>query len=86
MKRRISALLLVAVCLSMIFSACADNGNTDITTSSESESLTSTVTEVITDVSALPQDAKLIALTYDDGPYTKTTSRILDVLRKNNSI
>ena len=30
-------------------------------------------------------DEKLIALTYDDGPYTKTTSQILEVLKENDS-
>lgn len=30
-------------------------------------------------------EGKLIALTYDDGPFPRTTNRILDVLEKNNS-
>lgn len=32
----------------------------------------------------LPPDQKLIALTFDDGPWPKTTEQILDILQENN--
>lgn len=52
-------------------------GNTD---SAEQETLT-----VAKKPSKYSAEEKLIALTYDDGPYTKTTSQILEVLKENNS-
>ena len=33
----------------------------------------------------LPTEKKLVALTFDDGPYTKVTNRILDVLEANGA-
>lgn len=93
MKRKILAVLLAFVCLATVLTACTDNKNNDnATAGSEGQNLTensvqaSANIELTTEAPAIPQDAKLIALTYDDGPYTKTTSRILDVLRKNNSV
>lgn len=54
-----------------------ENNTTDLSKAPEKE------TGVSTDI---PEGAKLIALTYDDGPYTKTSSRILETLKKNNSV
>lgn len=32
----------------------------------------------------LPADQKVIALTFDDGPWPKSTAQVLDILKKNN--
>jgi peptidoglycan/xylan/chitin deacetylase (PgdA/CDA1 family) len=32
----------------------------------------------------LPPDQKVIALTFDDGPWPKSTAQVLDILKKNN--
>lgn len=80
----------ILLCLSMVFASCSDKpagntpggaGGSDI--SPENSSLSAT--ETATAKSEYTADDKLIALTFDDGPSTKSTSRILDLLEKNSS-
>lgn len=53
------------------------------------ENITHVTTEATTEAPTTKRfspDDKLIALTFDDGPYSPVTERILDVLEKNNSV
>jgi len=73
------ALLLVAV---LVFGACGNRNNkSGINDSKEKEKTThSETTEIQQKYS---KSDKLIAMTFDDGPNSKTTNRILDALEKN---
>jgi peptidoglycan/xylan/chitin deacetylase (PgdA/CDA1 family) len=39
---------------------------------------------VTIDAAKLPSDQKVIALTFDDGPWPQSTGQVLDILKKNN--
>lgn len=74
----------ILLCLAMIFASCSDNSQSGAGGSDISPENSSHTTEELT--TAKPKytaDDKLIALTFDDGPSTKATGRILDLLEKN---
>lgn len=60
----------------------AENSNIEIETETKKE--TKKETEVIKPSKYTSED-KLVALTFDDGPRSSTTNRILDILEKHNS-
>ena len=81
----------IILCLSMIFTSCADKpsnnlpngaGGSDITPENTAE----ITTEPVTVKPKYTADDNLIALTFDDGPSKKTTNRILDTLEKNGGV
>ena len=59
-----------------------EDGSTSSTTQSTTESTTETTVTTKTETSDGP---KLIALTFDDGPHSAVTSRILDTLEKHGA-
>lgn len=90
MKAKKSVVIFTAIlmCLSIIFTSCADKpssnspsgaGGSDIAY----ENSTEAATEPTTAKPKYTVEDKLIALTFDDGPSTKATNRILDILEKN---
>lgn len=92
MKKRSVAIVLTAVFAAVltIFSSCSKTpskapdpsgqGGYDIEITSE------TNTAAQSSTSKYSSGDKLIALTFDDGPYALTTSKILDILEQNNSV
>ncbi len=81
-KRRLYALAALFVALAMLFTGCAPEaplpegeGGSDIAAGNESSS----------DKSQYSAEDKLIALTYDDGPHSVYTNKILDVLEENGA-
>lgn len=92
-KKLFLSVVALMLCALFVFSSCKTDGNVD-----EPESSTNEVGEVIdvggqenqtvTEPSTQPRPSteKLIALTYDDGPNPSTTNRILNTLKKNNSV
>ena len=92
-KKLFLSVVALMLCALFVFSSCKTDGNVD-----EPESSTNEVGEVIdvggqenqtvTEPSTQPKPSteKLIALTYDDGPNPSTTNRILNTLKKNNSV
>ena len=99
MKKRKTILTVFSVllCVAFVLSACSDNGVVDVTNGSAEGESTSFGGDTLPQEteggvkpeekpSKYPEGEKLIALTYDDGPYEKTTSRIVDILEANNSV
>lgn len=91
MKRRSVAIILAAiVAVLTVFSSCSKTpsenpepsgqGGYDIEITTEADSTAPAST------SKYSSEDKLIALTFDDGPYGLTTGKILDILEKNNSV
>lgn len=91
MKKNKAVLSFTALilCLTMLFSSCTDKpvdntpsgaGGSDVT--AESSTAPSTTAAAPPRYTA---DDKLIALTFDDGPSSKATDKILDILEKNSS-
>lgn len=77
----ITALLLASA---MIFSSC---GTTDSDGTTASSKVEETVTaENTTATLGFSSSDKLIALTFDDGPRSSTTNRILDLLQENGGV
>lgn len=95
-SKLILPLLLAAVCVLVLFTACDGSDKPELTSGTSAEANAGSLetsgavipsTSVGTTAAPeFPEGAKLIALTYDDGPYQKTTSRILEILKKNNSV
>lgn len=85
-KRRIYSFAALLIALSMIFAGCSEKtplpegeGGSDIAVSNE---------ETTAEKAAKPQyspEDKLIALTYDDGPHSVHTNKILDILEENGA-
>lgn len=80
-KRWLYALAALFVALAMLFTGCTPNaplpegeGGSDIAVSNESSS-----------ESQYSAEDKLIALTYDDGPHSVYTNKILDILEENGA-
>lgn len=94
MKRRSVTIALIAVFAAVltIFSSCgktpsetpepSGQGGYDIEITSE----TKTSSDTLASTSKYSSEDKLIALTFDDGPYALTTGKILDILEENNSV
>lgn len=79
-RKKISGVISLLLAVLMIFSACGTkDGGAEVGKDTPSE--TQPVTEP-----PLSKKDKLIALTFDDGPYSKTTNRILDCLEKNGGV
>ena len=83
-KRHIYALTALLIVLSTVFSGCIEKnpapegeGGSDIAVITESTAAETT---------AIPSsEDKLIALTYDDGPHSVHTEKILDILEENGA-
>lgn len=87
-KKNFAALAALLMALLIILGGCVTEnpspegeGGSDIAANDESVSVSDTVCET---TQALTADDKLIALTFDDGPNSTHTNRILDILEKNN--
>lgn len=85
-KRWLYALAALLIALSVIFSGCTEKkplpegeGGSDIAVNNEESTA-----EKTTKPQYSPED-KLIALTYDDGPHSVYTNKILDILEENGS-
>ncbi len=81
-KINIVAITALLTAILLAFSGCITDENTDTTTSAISAAPQQT--EAVTQKKYSAND-KLIALTFDDGPNKTSTSKILDILEKNNS-
>lgn len=79
--------LLLAVWMAVSLTACGKEGNTPDTPGNTAISGESTTDADSSENQPGPYKAtdKLIALTFDDGPYPSTTGRILDCLQRNNA-
>lgn len=84
-SKRIAALAALIITVSIAIGGCVSQkpvpegeGGSDIAIESQS-------TDAQTTEATLTADDKLIALTFDDGPSSEHTNRILDILEKNNS-
>ncbi len=83
-KRHFYVLAFLLIAMSMLFVACTDSklpegaGGSDIAASNEAS------TEKAEE-SLYSSEDKLIALTYDDGPHSVYTNKILDILEKNDA-
>lgn len=89
MFKSVICILLSAV---MIFSLAACGNREDEKsdgTTAEKETTTTTTTETTTEAPKkrdIDPNDKLVALTFDDGPYSPVTNRILDVLEENGAV
>ncbi len=80
-KKLLAAFLATVFLVGGMFAGC----NSD-ETKPVNDSNTASGTETTVPAPKYTSKDKLIALTFDDGPYQKTTNRILDVLEKNNGV
>lgn len=82
--------LLVCMCMIISFAGCQRKGNENyIPSKPADENITSVPKEKPTEEPTKPTvdpNAKLIALTIDDGPYSPVTNKILDVLEENGAL
>lgn len=95
MKKRLISVISVLMCITLLFAACSvDKKEAEDTESESSERITqaenvgSDSDEVIDgtdEPERKPSTDKLVAITYDDGPYAPTTGRILDILEENGA-
>ena len=80
-----------ALCLTMLFcfTSCKGNDSADgkdkTTSDAEQTTANTTTTTTTTTRSDIQSTDKLIALTFDDGPYSPVTDKILDTLEKNGA-
>lgn len=82
--KTISVITALLLALAMIFSSC---GTTDSDGTTASSKVEETVTaENTTATLGFSSSDKLIALTFDDGPRSSTTNRILDLLQENGGV
>lgn len=81
-KTRFAAFATAVVLLLGCFSGCKDNKTKPVSDDNTGSQTVQTTTEA----PKYSSKDKLIALTFDDGPYKRTTGRILDTLEKNNSV
>lgn len=93
-KKMLFSVVSLVLCALLVFSAC------DSEKKEKEEKISSTSAEEIVDAGneknvtenvttnqpVKPSTEKLIALTYDDGPNSSTTNRILTALEENNSV
>ena len=89
MKKKFTAIVALLLVVVMLFASCgASTGdNTDSSTTKKSHTSKHETTESTTETTTTKysKDDKLIALTYDDGPGTKSSKKIVDVLKANNA-
>ncbi len=82
--------LLICICMVVSVTGCQRKGNENYNpTKAADENITSAPKEEPTEEPTKPAvdpNAKLIALTIDDGPYSPVTDRILDVLEENGAL
>ena len=90
-SKYILSLISILLCFATVLASCADKpvtnspsgaGGSDISP----ENITETTAQKTTSAPKYNADDKLIALTFDDGPSSKTTNRILDILEENNGV
>ena len=85
MKKAVALIIAIVLVFTGILSGCKNdktkpvNENNTVSDNNSAELTTATQNKY-------SSKDKLIALTFDDGPYQKTTNRILDTLEKNNSV
>ena len=85
--------IVIAAALLLISAGCGgktdgektSENQTDKATGNNTSALAQTTAETTTKKIDASPDDKLIALTFDDGPYSPVTERILDVLEKNGA-
>lgn len=87
-KKTVALIVAVVLVFVGILAGCGDGKTKPV---SDNNNVSSESTESVSETTAASQSKyspkdKLIALTFDDGPYQKTTNRILDTLEKNNSV
>lgn len=93
MKKRLISIICVFMCITLLFTACAGDEKESKTSKPErTEKITQAENvdsdDVVNDATEppnKPSQDKLVALTYDDGPYAPTTGRILDILEENGA-
>lgn len=89
MKKRLFAIISVAVCIVLLLASCGVDSKPKskdpekVSTAEKAES--DEAVEITTTGPKKPSTDKLVALTYDDGPYAPTTGRILDILEDNGA-
>lgn len=81
--------IIAAAALLLISAGCGEKNGAENASEKETDRNTSTSAQTTAEtttkkIDASPDD-KLIALTFDDGPYSPVTERILDVLEKNGA-
>ncbi len=83
MKKSICIIMTAALAITGLMTGCGKNKNPK-----QEETLSQTVTETVTETTTVKPDynRKLIAFTFDDGPNSKSTDRILNTLAANNSV
>lgn len=81
-KKGLVSFVALIMCLLTVLSSCTGNPGTE-TTTEQKVSATQAEEKPTSKYSA---EDKLIALTFDDGPSSTSTNRILDVLEKNGSV
>ncbi len=93
MKRKLIAVISISLCMMLLFAACRVDSKKkdDVTAESGGENVTEVETVGSDEVDDTPTQLqkpstdKLVAITYDDGPYAPTTGRILDILEENGA-
>lgn len=90
-KKTVAFILAIVLVFAGVLTGCK-NGKTkpvsenNTAATDNGESVSQSDAETTANQSKYSSKDKLIALTFDDGPYQKTTNRILDVLEKNNGV
>lgn len=83
--------LLLSACMALSLAGCKENDQPVDSTAKTTKSTTTTTTTTTTTATTAKKrkidgNDKLIALTFDDGPYSPVTNRILDTLEKNDAV
>lgn len=84
-SRRLAAVVALLISALLVFSSCGENGNKSVLNGTKEIEKT-TKAETTEPQTKYSKNDKLIAMTFDDGPYSKTTNQILDILEKNGGV
>lgn len=82
-NRKVLSVVSLLLIIAFVFAACGNNGNKNGINDSKVTEAPSTEIQTTEPQKKYSKNDKLIAMTFDDGPYSKTTNRILDTLEKN---
>lgn len=84
-SRKVASVVALFLAVLLVFSSCGNEESmSGINGSKDSEK--TTLTETTEPQTKYSKNDKLIAMTFDDGPYSKTTNRILDTFEKNGGV